>query len=100
MDQRRPKWMPRPRGWDREQVLAYMNMSSSEFHKIKHQLRADGMPQPDIWGKTDAAALSLWWDKRSGIIRPGSVDEAADDDAESAIAIGRIGEGHFGARRA
>lgn len=66
----KPKFRPEPRGWTDLQVAAYLNMSATYFSDRKADLYAAGMPKPDelLGKKTDADALKLWLDKRSGLV--------------------------------
>ena len=77
MTRHRPSYAPPPRNLDAFQAACRLGVSERWFKDNLTRLRAEGFPERDkLLGGWDAAAIDLWWDRRSGIVPS---DETADD---------------------
>ncbi len=78
MTRARPKFTPTPRVWNNFQLACRLNKSEPWLKSNRDRLEAEGLPQRDpLLDGTDADAVEVWLDRRSGIAN-GKLDDDFD----------------------
>ncbi len=78
MTRGRPKFIPTPRVWSDFQVACRLGKSESWLGIHRPRLEAEGFPPRDpLLGGTDADAVEVWLNRRSGIAN-GKLDDDFD----------------------
>ncbi len=78
MTRGRPKFIPTPRVWSDFQVACRIGKGLSWLTSNRDRLEAEGLPQRDpLLDGTDADAVEVWLDRRSGIAN-GKLDDDFD----------------------
>jgi hypothetical protein len=84
VSRRRPSFTPTPRVWTEHQVACRLGHGESWLRAQRPELERQGFPRPDpLLGGTDADAVDLWLDRRSGIIDSSGSDPGLDERLEA-----------------